>query len=219
MTTRIITVCNQKGGVGKTQTVGELATVCAATGKRVLAIDADSTQGSLGAWVEQVGKDATDFDIALLTDPGDLEGIREVAEGYDLVFIDTPGSRAQNDLVDAFLRVSDFVLVTTETDGMSLEPADRYIDELVAPAGKPYAVLLTKWDARRPRKEARARAFFEEVDKPVFKSVIRSYSAFADAYEDGVFVTSAPRRTATAHNAAGDYSKAAVELLSAIATL
>ena len=218
MTTRVITVCNQKGGVGKTTTTAELATVCATTGKRVLAIDADSQQGSLGAWVNQVGE-STPFDIAILAVAQDLENVRTIAQDYDLVFIDTPGSRDRQDLVEAFLKVSDFILVTSEIDPMSLEPADRFIDELVIPAGKPYSVLLTKVDLRSASQEVAARAFFEDVDKPVFRSAIHDYRAFAYAYQDGVFASSGASRRPNARKAAGDYQQAAIELLSTIATL
>ncbi|MGO2719588.1 MAG: AAA family ATPase, partial [Brachybacterium tyrofermentans] len=106
MTTRIVTVCNQKGGVGKTTTVAELAATVTATGKRVLVIDGDE-QGSLRRWVDQVGEDDTPFDIAILSDPAELGSVPEIAADYDLVFIDTPGSRYEQKLVAAYLEVSD----------------------------------------------------------------------------------------------------------------
>ena len=40
-TCRVISVVNQKGGVGKTTTTVNLATAMAAVGKRVLIVDAD----------------------------------------------------------------------------------------------------------------------------------------------------------------------------------
>lgn len=218
MTTRVISVTNEKGGVGKTTSAAELSAVFATTGKRTLAIDTDP-QHSLSEWVEQVGLEETPFDIASIEDPSELAAVQEIAEEYDIVLIDTPGTRSMRDLVSRYIEISDFVIVVSEVDGMALKPADRYIDELILPASKPYGVLLTKWDSRRPQKLVNAQDFFKSVDKPVFNTVIRSYSLFADAFEDGVFVTTSPRRTPNAHKAAGDYERAAIELMSAIATL
>lgn len=217
----IVTVANQKGGVGKTTTVGEISAVCANTGKRVLAIDADSQQGSLGSWVNQVGEESTPFDIAILSDPSDLANVRKIAADYDLVFIDTPGSRAEQDLVAAYLKISSFVLVASEVDGMSLEPADRYIRELVLPTKTPYSVLLTKVDARSPAQEQAARDYFAEASPPVpvFHSAIHHYRALAYAYEDGVFASSGASKRPNARKSASEYQQAALELLSTIATL
>ena len=46
----IITVSNQKGGVGKTTTSAALAAGIAATGKRVLGVDLDHREISAFAW-------------------------------------------------------------------------------------------------------------------------------------------------------------------------
>ena len=169
-------------------------------------------------WAQQLGESAP-FDFAVLTDPSELADLHEIAADYDLVLIDTPGSRSNMELVSAFLQISDFVVIASEVDGMALSPADRYINELVVPAGKPYSVLLTKVDVRSSEQEKRARDFFAEAEQPVFADAIHLYRAFAGALEDGVIVSMGTSRRGRFRKAAKEYEPVTRELLSTLTTL
>ena len=220
MTTRVITVCNEKGGVGKSTTVGELATVCAQSGKRVLVIDADK-QATMDLWVGLAESAQTEvlFDLATLEDPSDLDHVTEIAADYDLVFIDTPGSLAQRDLVKAYLRISDFIVMVSEMDLAALYPADRYIDELITPLHVPYSVLLAKCDNRSRGDIEAALEFLNARQRPTFSTYIPYLRAVPQALRDGQFVTGTNRITAGIRRGAEAYRRAAVDLLTSIATL
>ena len=82
----IITLINEKGGVGKTTTTINLAYCIAAKGYKTLVIDADP-QASVLDWKNVANNRA--FDVMPYPDPiGDL--IRKLAKGYDHTLIDTP---------------------------------------------------------------------------------------------------------------------------------
>ena len=96
MTTRIITIANQKGGVGKTTTAINLATALAAIGERVLIIDLDPQgNASTGLGIDRQERAVSSYDlmvgeadVARTAIPTAVPGLSIVASTMDLLGVE-----------------------------------------------------------------------------------------------------------------------------------
>jgi chromosome partitioning protein len=102
---RIISLCNQKGGVGKTTTTINLGAALAAYGRRVLAIDFDP-QGALSAGLGVPTHDVTTiYDLLLSGSRDPREAIQQTSvEGLDIIPANIDLSAAEVHLVNEVAR-------------------------------------------------------------------------------------------------------------------
>jgi chromosome partitioning protein len=102
---RIISLCNQKGGVGKTTTTINLGAALAGYGRRVLAIDFDP-QGALSAGLGIPTHDVTTiYDLLLSGSRDPREAIQQTAvEGLDIIPANIDLSAAEVHLVNEVAR-------------------------------------------------------------------------------------------------------------------
>lgn len=108
--TKIIAICNQKGGVGKTTTTMHLGAGLARSGKKVLVIDADP-QGDLTTCLGCTRADELDITLANLMSRvvqkqglAKREGIHHHKEGIDFVPSNLELSAMEVSLVNAISR-------------------------------------------------------------------------------------------------------------------
>lgn len=231
--TRVFTVLNQKGGVGKSTATVNLAAVRAEKLSAELPPDAQSPvaavsidpQGSAKWWADRVDDlpfhlvQAHDDPLEWLSQLNDLPGIQEVfvdtAGWFDLdpeASGDGLGDAYSADALRTVLDVTDEALIPMLTAPMCFDPTARTIRKLLDPRQIPYRVFINDWDPRDGGFWlAQTKDFIRAQGWPMAETVVRHYKIHTNASNEGVVVTQyGGSRSAT--NAASDFYSLADEL-------
>ena len=192
----IITVSNQKGGVGKTTTSSALCAGLAGRGAKVLGIDLDP-QGNLGFCMGLEGGNGITILDAL---QGNV--LMPLQSYYDFMVIDTPP--ALNLLTINAYAVSNFLIIPMSSDILSLVGLSQLretIDSVKQGLNKELKVLgilLNKFDKRTTLAkdvEEMAEGLAKQISTKVFRTKIRQGVAIAEAPAHGEDIFSYNKRS------------------------
>lgn len=119
----IISVLNQKGGVGKTTLSINLASALAQMGKRTLLIDADP-QGSALDWQASRQGDSL-FPVVGMDKPTLHKDVPQLAAQQEIVIIDGPPR--VNELARSAIMASDKVIIPVQPSPYDIWAADEIV--------------------------------------------------------------------------------------------
>lgn len=208
---QVVAVLSEKGGVGKTTTCMSLAAITAEAA-RTFMVDVDP-QGSASWWASNMDDGQCPFDFATATDAHLLSELRARTEaaGYDVVFVDTPGSLEGASTLKTVLANCDYAVIPVEPTALSVEPLIRTVKALIAPSGVPYRILVNKVDGRATGRRDGAFKLLDEQAIQRFRASTRLLTAHEDAPGQGVVVTQYPKDRYSIQ-AASEYRAVALEM-------
>ncbi|MDO2361173.1 ParA family protein [Mycobacterium avium] len=231
--TKVVTVLNQKGGVGKSTATVNLAAVRAQKLTAYLEPDAFSPvaavsidpQGSAKWWANRV--DALPFHLVQAHDDP-LEWLQQLNNlpGIVEVYVDTAGwfdldaDSSRDGLGDGYsadalrtvLDVTAEAIVPVLPAPMCFDPTARTIRKLLEPRNIPYRVFINDWDPRDGEHWLKqTQKFIRGQGWPLAETVVRHYKIHTNACSEGVVVTQY-KKSGSAANAAADFYKLADEL-------
>ncbi|MFI8792612.1 ParA family protein [Streptomyces sp. NPDC055105] len=106
------------------------------------------------------------------------------------VFIDTPGSLQDENLLLEALKYATDVIVPLPPEGLAFDPTARTIEKVIKPSGLPYRVVINNWDPRDGKVDLHGtQEYIDAQGWPRAESVIRRYKVHARASVEGRVVT------------------------------
>lgn len=203
--TKIISLLNEKGGVGKTTLALALADLFSRKGKKVLIIDCDP-QKSLSAWVRDSNVEFKFETMTLLDEKQqakreanrkDVEIVKKNVEfspdWQDIVILDTPGFW-KSKVIEGVREYSDFIILPTQINRLSLDVTLINAYELANPPSseisqrpKSYKILFNNIDPRSmDEAEAKKKELLNDGYN-VFDTTVRRFAAIEHLNNSSLF--------------------------------
>ncbi|MFH8558892.1 ParA family protein [Streptomyces celluloflavus] len=134
------------------------------------------------------------------------------SNGLQHVFIDTPGSLQDENLLLEALKYAHDVIVPIPPEGLAFDPTARTIQKVVEPSGLPFKVVINNWDPRDGTADLEdTKAYVDAQGWARANTVIRRYKIHTRASVEGRVVTQYPRNR-VAMEAREDFFRLALEL-------
>jgi len=182
----VISLVNQKGGVGKTTLAVNLSSAIFRRGRKTLLIDADP-QGSVLQW--QSTAENQSFSVIHHPRPLSDATIKSLSKGFDQVVIDAPP--AIGELISSILDVADLAIVPVGPSPLDLWSSKETLS-LIQQARKRNrklkAKLLICRRIARTRVGREAREALETYGIEIFKTEIGQRVAYVEAMTSGLSV-------------------------------
>ena len=190
---RVVALCSQKGGSGKTTLSGHLAVQAELAGAGPVALIDTDPQGSLAAWWNERQSEAPAFvSTSLAQLPADIERLR--LEGCSLVLIDTP-PQIDTDARRA-IRGADLVVVPVQPSPPDIWAAEGTL-KLAADERRPACLVLNRV-AVGSRLRGTSDAELRARGMAVLPAGLGNRAAFSHAFAEGLGVTEAEPRSQAA---------------------
>ena len=193
----IISLQNQKGGVGKTTLAIHLSHALSLRGFKILFIDADP-QGSSRDWAAARDR-PTPFEIERCDRPTLHREIEQMAKGYHHVVIDAPPR--VTDIARSILVATDLVIIPIQPSPLDIW-ATHEITELIADASsikeKLKSVFLLNRIIGKTVIAAGVATALADYDIPLLTSRISQRVVYAEAFSSGMTVLDLGKSAETA---------------------
>lgn len=175
---KVLTIANNKGGVGKSTCAAHLALEATKNGLKTLLIDLDPQQSLEKWWNKRVDEEPFLAEVKIEELVDDIKYVNSI--GFDFCIIDTP--RDLKESILAAIQVADLVLIPCKPTTPDLQAVGRTI-AMVKKEKKQFIFLLTQV-INRTSAALEATSILSEFG-PVVPTTINNKIAYANAMNSG----------------------------------